>query len=139
MSQSNFGGPIMASLRNFRTEGPVQISPGGRFLELQGAVLREEIVGEVDGEDVRAIVPATKITKNRWVTIEYFHPYKLYGVPRGFFLVHPSPELVKLGTVRSPGMVEPNDGIFIKFKPDANMDLADLESHIRVCVMEPLG
>lgn len=133
---SNRGGHLKASKSYFRTEGPVEISRGGVFYNLKGVVdvnVKDEETGE--------LVPSTttKLTKGRWHTIYYPHDYYIYSIVGYCLGIQPSPELLDKGQVRTPGLLEAGEKLHIKFRPDMNTNIDEIDCHMRLLLMEPVG
>lgn len=133
------GGHLVASRRHILTDGDYQISKGGIFYLLKGAVKTVVHGTDEEGNPVEPLEGlTTKVNKNRWVRIDYMNRWDT-RIHRHCLIVQPSPELLECGNVRTPGMLETGEQPYILFRPDANMDLADLESHMRILVMESVG
>lgn len=134
------GGHLVIEKRYFRTEGDYKTSQGGLFLELKGVIKSyDKVLDEETGESTRVEALTTHVVKNRWYTIFYPYEYSVVEIFRPALMVAASKELVKHGQVRVPALLEKNEQIHLRFRPDANMDLADLDSHFRVMIMEAVG
>lgn len=101
-----------------------------------------ERIAEVTKEDEEGATSTvqehvSKLPKNRWVKLTM--PFLIKpNVSRVLVHISPTEELVKAGMVKGGGIFDPkHDAPHIYFRADSQMDLDDLDFHVKIIVMEP--
>jgi hypothetical protein len=133
----NEGGILRATRRQLGySDYPDMVTENGYMADVKCQAIIEEVNEETG---VKRLVPAERLTKNRWYFITPVVDIQALPSSRHLLFVQPTPDMVRECAYKGGAYMDPRkEQIGLWVKATRQLDLLSLERHIRVTFVEPV-